>query len=170
MSVSSDFHPSRANEATGSKCEISQQNYVRGFAQHPCSRTLCQTGESEHSRRCGRKHSTGNRKRKINTSTVENYGVRKSRGPDEYFRMQHGWVGVEPRTVVSLSFNKTVYDVIAAVVVARPQSQCRRAVAGPLVHGNFGADLQPGASNILDNIKFYLSNLYTFLSYWFNFW
>lgn len=73
-------------------------------------------------RRRGREQSTGNRKRKINTSTtVENYGVRNSRGPDEYFRMQHGWVGVEPRTAVSLSFNTTVYDVIAAVVVARPQ-------------------------------------------------
>lgn len=130
MSVSSDFNPNRANEASGSECEVSQQNqnYVRGFAQHPCSRTLCQTGESKQSRHCGRKQSTGNRKRKINTSTVENYGVRKSRGPDEYFQVQHGWVGVEPRTAVSLSFNKTVYDVIAAVVVARPQIEYRRAV------------------------------------------
>lgn len=52
---------------------------------------------------------------------------------------------------MSLSFNTDVYDVIAAVVVARPQSEYRRAVAKPLVHGNFGADLQPGAlSEALD--------------------
>lgn len=39
------------------------------------------------------------------------------------------------------------------------KSEYRRAVAEPLVHGNFGADLQPGTLNILDNITFYLSNL-----------